>query len=112
MPRFAKPLDQDLVRRLAREHEVLVTVEEGSIGGFATQVMQFMAQDGLLDNGLKFRPMTLPDSFIDHDKPNVQVEIAGLDRPGIVATVLQTLGQEVALEVPGPGISQPVQARA
>ena len=91
--RFAKPLDEDLVRRLARDHEVLVTVEEGSIGGFATQVMQFLAREGAFDKGLKFRPMTLPDSFIDHDKPEVQIAQAGLDRAGILATVLEALGQ-------------------
>ena len=92
--RFAKPLDHDLVRRLAREHEVMITVEEGAIGGFATQVMQFMAGDGLLDNGLKFRPMTLPDIFIDHEKPDRQMAIAGLGRSDIVATALLALGQE------------------
>ncbi len=97
--RFAKPLDHDLVRRLAREHEVLVTVEEGSIGGFATQVMQFMALEGLLDNGLKFRPLTLPDYFIDHDKPDLQIAAAGLDKAGIVSAVLQALGQQ-SLENP------------
>jgi 1-deoxy-D-xylulose-5-phosphate synthase len=92
--RFAKPLDHDLVRRLAREHEVMITVEEGAIGGFATQVMQFMAGDGLLDNGLKFRPMTLPDIFIDHEKPDRQMAIAGLGRSDIVATALLALGRE------------------
>ena len=99
--RFAKPIDEDLVRRLAREHEILVTVEEGSIGGFATQVMQFMSHDGLLDNGLRFRPLTMPDYFIDHDKPPLQVADAGLDATGIVASVLQALGREdAALEHP------------
>ncbi len=99
--RFAKPIDHDLVRRLAREHEVMVTVEEGSIGGFATQVMQYLATEGLLDNGLKFRPMTLPDIFIDHDKPAIQVAQAGLDATGIVACVLSALGRESeALETP------------
>ncbi|MBT3400975.1 MAG: 1-deoxy-D-xylulose-5-phosphate synthase, partial [Rhodospirillaceae bacterium] len=83
--RFAKPLDTDLVRRLAREHEVLVTIEEGSIGGFATQVMTDLANAGLLDGGLKFRPMTLPDIFIDHEKPEVQYEQAGLTASGIVS---------------------------
>ncbi len=91
--RFAKPLDLDLVRRLAREHEVLLTVEEGSIGGFATQVMQFLANDGLLENGLKFRPLVLPDVFIDQDSPNQQLRRAGLDRAGILAAVLQALGK-------------------
>ena len=99
--RFAKPIDRDLVRRLAREHEVLVTVEEGAIGGFATQVMQFMAGEGLLDNGLKFRPLTLPDFFIDHDKPAVQVEKAGLDAPAIAGAVLAAFGiEDKALETP------------
>ena len=92
--RFAKPLDFDLVRRLAREHEVLVTVEEGAIGGFATQVMQFLALEGVFDKGLKFRPLTLPDRFIDHDKPEIQVAQAGLDRAGILGTVLEALGQD------------------
>jgi 1-deoxy-D-xylulose-5-phosphate synthase len=99
--RFAKPIDQDLVRRLAREHEVLITIEEAAIGGFATQVMQFMALDGLLENGLKFRPLTLPDYFIDHDKPAVQIQQAGLDAANIVATVLTAFGIEnEALEAP------------
>ncbi len=92
--RFAKPLDLDLVRRLAREHEVLVTVEEGAIGGFATQVMQFLALEGIFDKGLKFRPVTLPDRFIDHDKPELQIAQAGLDRAGILGTVLEALGQD------------------
>jgi 1-deoxy-D-xylulose-5-phosphate synthase len=91
--RFSKPLDEDLVRRLARDHEVLVTVEEGAIGGFAAQVMQFLAKEGMFDKGLKFRPLTLPDYFIDHDKPDVQIAQAGLDRAGILATVLEALGQ-------------------
>ncbi len=92
--RFAKPLDEDLVRRLAIEHEVLITVEEGAIGGFATYVLQYLARAGLLDNGLKIRPLTLPDYFIDHDKPLVQVAKAGLDHRGIVAAALQALGEE------------------
>jgi 1-deoxy-D-xylulose-5-phosphate synthase len=92
--RFAKPLDTDLVRRLARDHEVLITVEEGSIGGFATQVMTDLAKSGLLDGGVKFRPMTLPDIFIDHEKPEIQYEQAGLTASGIVATVLCVLGRE------------------
>ncbi len=91
--RFAKPIDSDLVRRLAREHEVLITIEEGSIGGFATQVMQDLALAGLLDHGLKIRPMVLPDRFIDHAAPARQYEQAGLDARGIVAMVLAALGQ-------------------
>jgi len=92
--RFAKPLDTDLLHRLAREHEVLVTVEEGSIGGFATQVMTDLAHAGLLDGGLKFRPLTLPDIFIDHDSPAKQYEQAGLTAPNIAASVLCALGRE------------------
>ncbi|WP_422365809.1 1-deoxy-D-xylulose-5-phosphate synthase [Pelagibius sp.] len=92
--RFAKPLDEDLVRRLAREHEVLITVEEGAIGGFATQVMQFLALEGAFDKGLRFRPVTLPDVFIDHDKPDLQLVQAGIDRGGILNAVLQALGQD------------------
>jgi 1-deoxy-D-xylulose-5-phosphate synthase len=66
--RFCKPLDTDLIRRCAREHAAMISIEEGSIGGFAAHVMQFLALDGLLDGGLKFRPMTLPDRFIDHGR--------------------------------------------
>lgn len=94
--RFAKPIDEDLVRRLAAEHEVLITIEEGSIGGFATQVMHFMALQGLLDNGLKFRPMCFPDIFIDQEAPAVQYELAGLTAGDIVNTALTALGQEIA----------------
>ncbi|MFZ5781106.1 MAG: 1-deoxy-D-xylulose-5-phosphate synthase [Pseudomonadota bacterium] len=93
--RFAKPLDSDLVRRLAREHEVLITIEEGAIGGFATQVLQDLATGGLLDHGLKIRPMMLPDRFIDHASPARQYEQAGLNAPAIVATALAALGQSV-----------------
>jgi 1-deoxy-D-xylulose-5-phosphate synthase len=92
--RFAKPLDTDLIGRLAREHEVMITIEEGSIGGFATQVMTELANKGLLDGGLKFRPMTLPDVFIDHEKPEVQYEQAGLTSAHIVTRVLCALGRD------------------
>jgi 1-deoxy-D-xylulose-5-phosphate synthase len=93
--RFAKPLDHDLIRRLAQGHEVLITIEEGSVGGFGSHVLQFLASSGLLDRGLKVRPMVLPDEFIDHDKPEKMYEKAGLHAQGIVATVLATLGREV-----------------
>jgi 1-deoxy-D-xylulose-5-phosphate synthase len=93
--RFAKPLDTDLVLRLAREHEVLVTVEEGSIGGFGTYVMQALAEEGALDRGgLKVRMMVLPDTFIDQDSPNAMYAKAGLDAKGIVAKVFEALGRE------------------
>jgi 1-deoxy-D-xylulose-5-phosphate synthase len=97
--RFAKPLDVDLLLRLAREHEVLVTVEEGSIGGFAGFVMQALAEHGVLDRGLKVRSMVLPDIFIDQDSPNAMYAKAGLDAKGIVAKAFQALGQNLQGEV-------------
>src|SRR5215471_5069213 len=92
--RFAKPLDRDLIGRLAREHEVLITIEEGAVGGFAAQVMQFLAHAGLLDRGLKLRPMVLPDRFIDQDTPERMYQAAGLDAGAILATALGALGRE------------------
>jgi 1-deoxy-D-xylulose-5-phosphate synthase len=92
--RFAKPLDTDLVHRLAREHEVLITIEEGSIGGFASQVLQDLATAGLLDHGLKVRPMILPDVFIDQASPARQYAQAALDAPAIVSTALAALGRQ------------------
>src|SRR5690606_24183155 len=92
--RFAKPLDEDLVLQLAREHEVLVTVEEGSIGGFGAHVLHFLAHHGALDNGLKVRPLVMPDIFMDHAKPEVMNAKAGLDAAGIIKTVFAALGQE------------------
>jgi 1-deoxy-D-xylulose-5-phosphate synthase len=94
--RFAKPLDRDLLRRLADEHEVLITIEEGSVGGFAAQVAQELATTGQFDAGLKFRPMVLPDRFIEHDRPERQYEEAGLDARAIVATALAALGRAEA----------------
>jgi 1-deoxy-D-xylulose-5-phosphate synthase len=94
--RFAKPLDIDLLRRLAASHEVLITIEEGSIGGFSSHVLHVLASEGMLDGGLKVRPLTLPDRFIDHDSPAVQYADAGLDAAAIVAAALEALGQEHA----------------
>jgi 1-deoxy-D-xylulose-5-phosphate synthase len=94
--RFAKPLDEDLVKRLAAEHEVLVTIEEGSVGGFGSQVAQFLAMDGVFDAGLKFRPMVMPDVFLDQDSPRRQIEIAGLANTDIVATAMAALGVDAA----------------
>ncbi|MBE1202931.1 1-deoxy-D-xylulose-5-phosphate synthase [Aminobacter carboxidus] len=91
--RFAKPLDEDLIRRLARSHEVLVMVEEGSVGGFTSQVLDFLARNGLLDNGLKVRPLTMPDSFVDHASPDKMHADAGLDSGGIVRAVFAALGK-------------------
>jgi 1-deoxy-D-xylulose-5-phosphate synthase len=96
--RFAKPLDTDLITQLAHHHEVLITVEEGAIGGFASHVMQFLSLAGLLDHGLKFRPLTLPDQFIDHNQPAVQYSQAGLDCAGIVRTALMALGHLETVE--------------
>ncbi|HVY59458.1 MAG TPA: 1-deoxy-D-xylulose-5-phosphate synthase [Xanthobacteraceae bacterium] len=93
--RFAKPLDTDLVLRLAREHEVLVTIEEGSIGGFGSFVLQTLAEHGALDRGAKVRAMVLPDEFIDQDSPAAMYAKAGLDAKGIVAKVFEALGKEV-----------------
>jgi 1-deoxy-D-xylulose-5-phosphate synthase len=94
--RFAKPLDTDLINRLAREHEVLITIEEGAIGGFGSYVLHHLAATGQLDHGLKIRTMVLPDLFLDHDSPNAQYEIAGLNARHIVATALAALGREIA----------------
>jgi len=96
--RFAKPLDRDLLRQLAKNHEVLITVEEGSSGGFGAQVLQTLAQEGLLDRGLKVRTLNLPDRFIEQDKPQVMYEIAGLDASGIVATVFTALGKDARID--------------
>jgi 1-deoxy-D-xylulose-5-phosphate synthase len=93
--RFVKPLDQELVRQLARHHEVLITIEEGSSGGFGSQVLQLLAREGLLDCGLKVRTLTLPDCFIEQDKPQVMYEKAGLNASGIVATVFAALGKDI-----------------
>ena len=98
--RFAKPIDEDLIRDLAAKHEVLVTVEEGSIGGYSAQVLQFMANDGLLENGLKVRAVTMPDAFIEQDKPEAQCEQAGVNASGIVAAVLAALGRSGELAEP------------
>ena len=92
--RFAKPVDGELIMRLATNHEVLVTVEEGSIGGFATQVMHVLAGGGHFDSGLIFRPVIMPDAFLDQDAPENQVRQAGLDASGIVSTVLAAVGVE------------------
>ena len=92
--RFAKPLDTALVRRLADNHEVLVTIEEGAIGGFGAHVLHFAAWDGLLDKGLKIRPLVLPDRFIDQDTPERMYEAAGLDAKAIVAAVLSAFGRD------------------
>jgi 1-deoxy-D-xylulose-5-phosphate synthase len=103
--RFAKPLDQELIRRLAVEHEVLITIEEGAIGGFGSQVQQFLLEAGLLDHGrLRLRSMVLPDCFIDHGTPAGMYEEAGLNASHIAALARVTLEPRPA--------SRHVQARA
>ncbi|PZQ17737.1 MAG: 1-deoxy-D-xylulose-5-phosphate synthase [Ancylobacter novellus] len=94
--RFAKPLDRDLILRLAREHEVLLTIEEAAeAGGFGAAVLQLLAMEGALDRGLKIRTLGLPDSFIDHDKPELQLAGAGLDAKAIAAAAVAALGRDV-----------------
>ncbi len=93
--RFAKPLDHDLIRQLARHHQVVVTVEEGAVGGFGSHVMHFLVNEGLLDNGLKVRSLVLPDVWMDQAKPEVMYARAGLDAAGILKTVFEALGQDV-----------------
>ena len=96
--RFAKPLDTDLINRLVREHEVVITVEEGAIGGFGSHVLQHLTMNGLLDHGLKIRTMVLPDIFLDHDSPQAQYDQAGLNARHIVAMALSALGREIAAQ--------------
>ena len=91
--RFAKPLDEDLITQLAAHHEALVTVEEGSIGGFASQVMHLLIREGAFDSGPAFRPMVMPDRFLDHDTPTAQVQRAGLDSAHIAAAARDALGR-------------------
>eukprot|EP00252_Welwitschia_mirabilis_P025816 TRINITY_DN821_c0_g1_i3.p1 TRINITY_DN821_c0_g1~~TRINITY_DN821_c0_g1_i3.p1 ORF type:complete len:723 (+),score=71.63 TRINITY_DN821_c0_g1_i3:187-2355(+) len=98
--RFCKPLDRDLVRSLAKEHEILITVEEGSIGGFGSHVAQFLALDGMLDGKVKWRPLVLPDRYIEHGTPSDQMLEAGLTASHIAASVFRILGKtREALEI-------------
>ncbi len=98
--RFAKPLDEEMILRLARDHEVLITMEEGSIGGFGSYVLQLLAEKGALDRGtLKVRSMVLPDIYQDQDKPERMYAKAGLDAAGIVTKVFEALGQEESRKV-------------
>lgn len=91
--RFMKPLDEELILRLARDHEVLLTVEEGSVGGFAGHVLHLLASKGALDRGLRVRPLALPDYYVEHNAPMVQYESIGLNASGILATALEALGE-------------------
>jgi len=91
--RFAKPLDEALIAQLAKHHEVLITIEEGSVGGFGAFVLHALAGRGLLDNGLRIRTLTLPDIFQDHDTPEKMYEQAGLDARSIAASAIKALGR-------------------
>ena len=91
--RFAKPLDRDMILRLAREHEVLITLEEGAVGGFSSQVLHLLAVEGALEHGLKVRPMVLPDTFIDQDSPKAMYDVAAMNAPQIVEQAISEIGR-------------------
>ena len=100
--RFAKPLDGGLVLQLAREHEVMMTIEEGSVGGFGSHVLELLARKGVLGRGLNFRPLVLPDVFVEQDSPaNMYAKVA-LDAHGIVASALAALGKDPREAAPAP----------
>jgi 1-deoxy-D-xylulose-5-phosphate synthase len=105
--RFAKPIDTAMVEQLARNHAVLITIEEAAIGGFSAQVMQHLAWKGLLDGGLKIRPMVMPDRFIDHDSQAKQLAEAGLSAKDIVAVALSAMG----IETPSTGSTKVITSR-
>ncbi|WP_224003555.1 1-deoxy-D-xylulose-5-phosphate synthase [Aureimonas sp. SA4125] len=94
--RFAKPLDAELITRLAREHEVLLLVEEGATGGFASQVLHLLSERGLMEHGLKVRSLLMPDLFVDHASPDAMIRAAGLDKAGIVDAVFKALGKSAS----------------
>ncbi len=108
--RFAKPLDRELLRKLAQTHEVLITLEEGSVGGFGAFVLHALAEDGLLDGGLKVRTLVLPDIFIEHDKPEKMYASAGLDSKSIVAKVREVLGMDETVRPAATGSRRPTKA--
>ena len=96
--RFAKPLDENLIWQLATTHEAIITIEEGSIGGFGSHVVDFLSKKGLMDTGLKFRSMTLPDIFIDQDTPDNMYKFANLDCYSIEEKVLDVLNSNIVLQ--------------
>ena len=96
--RFAKPLDENLIWQIATDHEVVITIEEGSIGGFGSHVAQFLTDKNLLDGNLKYRSMILPDRFIDQDKPDLMYKYAGLDANNIENKILDTLNSKVVIK--------------
>jgi 1-deoxy-D-xylulose-5-phosphate synthase len=97
--RFAKPLDQELILKCAREHEIMITVEEGSIGGFGSHVENLLSEKGIFDKGLKFRSMTLPDIFIEQDNPKKMYDIAGLNASQISKKILDILFTKESIKV-------------
>ncbi len=96
--RFVKPLDENLIWQIATDHEAMITIEEGSIGGFGSHVSNFLSEKNLLDKGLKFRSMILPDKFIDQDKPEMMYRTAGLDAQSIHDKVLDLLNSNIVLQ--------------
>ena len=96
--RFVKPLDENTIWQLARDHETIISIEEGSIGGFGSHVSQYLFDNNLIDNNLKFRSMILPDRFIDHDKPEQMYKYAGLDASSIETKILDTLNSKVVIK--------------
>ncbi|MEO1318880.1 MAG: transketolase C-terminal domain-containing protein, partial [Pseudomonadota bacterium] len=92
--RFSKPLDRDLILRVIREHEAVVILEEGSVGGFSSAVFHLLAHEGVLDQGARIRPMVLPDIFIDQDSPGKMYDVAAMNAPHIVAQALAALGHD------------------
>ena len=96
--RFAKPLDENLIWQIATDHEAIITIEEGSIGGFGSHVGQFLSEKNLLDNNLKFRSMFLPDKFVDHNKPELMYKEAGLDAEAIVSKVFDVLNSKIIVQ--------------
>jgi 1-deoxy-D-xylulose-5-phosphate synthase len=95
--RFAKPLDEEMILKLARTHDVLITIEEGSVGGFGSMVHHLLAENGVFDDGLKIRSLVLPDEYTDHDKPDRMYSKAGMDAKGIVSKVFEALGKTQAV---------------
>ena len=96
--RFAKPLDEKLIWQIATDHEAVITIEEGSIGGFGSHVSNFLFENNLLDRELKFRSMILPDKFIDQDNPELMYKLAGLDAKSIEEKVLDLLNSNIVLQ--------------
>ena len=96
--RFAKPLDENSLWQIATNHDVIITIEEGSIGGFGSHVNHFLNEKNLLDKDIKFRSMILPDLFIDHDKPENMYKVAGLDASSIENKVIDTLNSKIVLK--------------